>query len=87
MARNKAWKRWKDTTKYISKLKKVLYHWRVDDKVPKNWKELDETNKAKYLKKTVIKHIYPWKKMYQHNSIKKMRNQGKSIINNELKEN
>ena len=91
--RDKAYRRWKDRMKYISRLKKVLHYWVVKDKnAPykwrnaKNWKELDTLgSKAKQYKTVTKKWSYTYDKIESHIRNKKQRKEGKDITNNFLK--
>lgn len=91
--RDKAYRRWKDRMKYVSRLKKVLYYWGVEDKnapnkwrKAKNWKELDTPDsKAKQYKTITRKWSYMYDKIESHIRNKKQRKEGKDISNNFLK--
>ena len=78
MSRGRAYNIWKTRLKYISRLNKNLYWWRIEngvkynvfgDKIPRftrprNWKELDGGNRhAKLLKKTCALYKDNWKKV------------------------
>jgi hypothetical protein len=68
MSKGRAYRRWRSLLKYISRLKKNMYYWKVTDdseptkkgysymkkwRNPESWKELDEKGgHAKLLKKT-----------------------------------
>lgn len=90
--RGRAYRRWKTFTKYVEKLKERM-GWYVDDpnaprghRHPKDWKELDSTddNYVKMLKKTSTKWSSKWEDADDHTRIKKLRKEGKSLINDEL---
>lgn len=69
MSKGRAYRRWRSLLKYISRLKKNMYYWKVTDdsepakkgyfymkkwRSPQSWKELDEKGgHAKLLKNTV----------------------------------
>ena len=98
--RGKEYRRWKEITKYVSRLKKHMYYWLVRDGVrvtkdgrifphwrkPKTWKELDEKGgHSKLLKKTgSIEPNLKWEKADKKNKIKKLRAKSKDIIDEEL---
>lgn len=91
--RGRAYRRWKTFTKYISKVKERM-SWYVDDpnapsghRHPKNWKELntDDFHEVKMLKKTTTRWSSKWEDEEDHTRIKKMRGEGRDIIDNELK--
>lgn len=100
MSRGKAYNIWKSKTKYISRLKKCVYYWLVQDGVkvtkdgyiyknwrkPKSWKELDEKGgHSKLLKKTVcITPKLKWEKCDDKKRIKDIRQESKDIIDEEL---
>lgn len=94
MSRGRAYNIWKSRLKYISRLNKNLYWWRIEngvtynvfgDKIPRftrprNWKELDGGNRhAKLLKKTCALYKDNWKKVEERLSNKRMRIEGKRI--------
>jgi hypothetical protein len=90
--RGRAYRRWKTFTKYVEKLKERM-GWYVDDpnaprghRHPKDWKELDSTddNYVKMLKKTSTKWSSKWEDADGHTRIKKLRKEGKSLIDDEL---
>lgn len=90
--RNRAYRRWKTFTKYVEKLKERM-GWYVDDpnaprghRHPKDWKELDSTedNYVKMLKKTSTKWSSKWEDADDHTRIKKLRKEGKNLIDDEL---
>lgn len=90
--RGRAYRRWKTFTKYVEKLKERM-GWYVDDpnaprghRHPKDWKELDSTddNYVKMLKKTSTKWSSKWEDADDHTRIKKLRKEGKSLIDDEL---
>ncbi len=91
--RGRAFRRWKTFTKYVSKIKDRM-GWYVDDpnaprghRHPKDWKELDSTedNYVKILKKTSTKWSSKWEDADDHTRIKKLRREGKDLIDDELK--
>ena len=97
MSRGRAFNIWKSKSKYISRLKKNMYYWKVVDgetynrfgvKVPLwrkavNWMELDQGNKhAKKYKKTTTFYRDYWKQFEKRCENKKIRNQGKMTIIN-----
>jgi hypothetical protein len=91
--RGRAYRRWKTFTKYVEKLKERM-GWYVDDpnaprghRHPKDWKELDSTedNYVKILKKTSTKWSSKWEDADDHTRIKKLRREGKDLIDDELK--
>ena len=91
--RGRAYRRWKTFTKYVAKLKERM-GWYVDDpnaprghRHPKDWKELDSTedNYVKILKKTSTKWSSKWEDADDHTRIKKLRREGKDLIDDELK--
>ena len=53
---------------------------------PESWKEVEEVGTAgsKLLKKTPTPYTEPWKKVYDKQNIKKIREDSKNIINEEL---
>ena len=63
-------------------LKYTKYLWRN----PKNWEEADENNtaSAKSLKDTPTPYSEYWEKYENHHNVKKMREESKRIIDNEL---
>ena len=91
--RGRAYRRWKTFTKFISKIKKRM-GWYVDDpnsprgfREAKNWKELntDDYHSIKMLKKTSTRWSSKWEDYEDHIRIKKLRKDGKNIIDEELK--
>ena len=50
---------------------------------PESWKEAEEVC-SKQLKKTPTPYTEPWKKVYDRQNIKKIREDSKNIINEEL---
>ena len=91
--RGRAYRRWKTFTKYVEKLKERM-GWYVDDpnaprghRHPKDWKELDSTedNYVKILNKTSTKWSSKWEDADDHTRIKKLRREGKDLIDDELK--
>lgn len=91
--RGRAYRRWKTFTKYVEKLKERM-GWYVDDpnaprghRHPKDWRELDSTedNYVKILKKTSTKWSSKWEDADDHTRIKKLRREGKDLIDDELK--
>ena len=100
MTRGKAWNRWKTHLKYISRLKKHMYYWLVQDgektlnngrvvkiwRKPKSWKELDEKGgHSKLLRDTPsIEKKAKWEKVDDKRRIKSSREEGKKIIDEEL---
>ena len=91
-SRGKAYRRWKTFTKYVAKLNERM-GWYVDDpktprghRHPKDWKELDSTddNYVKMLKKTSTKWSSKWEDSDDHIRIKKMRQEGKNEIDEQL---
>ena len=92
--RGRAYRRWKTFTKYVSKLKERM-GWHINDpnaprgyRHPKDWKELDvdeNNNYVKMLKKTSTKWSSKWEDAEAHTRIKKLRREGKTIIDDELK--
>lgn len=90
--RSRAYRRWKNFTKYVEKLKERM-GWYVDDpnaprghRHPKDWKELDSTedNYVKILKKTSTKWSSKWEDSDDHIRIKRMRRDNKTLIDDEL---
>ena len=90
--RGRAFRRWKTFTKYVSKIKDRM-GWYVDDpnaprghRHPNNWKELDtdDANYVKMLKKTATKWSSKWEDSDDHIRIKKMRQEGKNEIGEQL---
>jgi len=90
--RGRAYRRWKNFTKYVEKLKERM-GWYVDDpnaprghRHPKDWKELDSTedNYVKILKKTSTKWSSKWEDSDDHIRIKRMRRDNKTLIDDEL---
>ena len=92
--RGRAYRRWKTFTKYVEKLKERM-GWYVDDpnaprghRHPKDWKELDNGKnnaEVKMLKKTSTKWSSKWEDADDHTRIKKLRREGKDLIDDELK--
>jgi len=92
--RGKAYRRWKTFTKYISKVKERM-GWYVDDpnaprghRHPKNWKEMDtdDAHEVKMLKKTSTRWSSKWEDYDDHIRIKKIREESRKIIDNNLKD-
>ena len=90
--RGRAYRRWKTFTKYVSKIKERM-GWYVNDpnapfghRHPKNWKELDtdDAHVVKQLKKTATKWSSKWEDVENHTRIKKLRQNNKNIIDDEL---
>lgn len=94
MEKGRAYRRWKNISKYISRLKENVHRWLVYDpsqnrrspyRNAKDWKDLDENSKfVKVLKKTVTRYTDPYDKIERHKGIKKARREGKKIIDVEL---
>lgn len=92
--RDKAYRIWKDAMKYISKLKENYYYWIIKDssapkgyRKAKNWKEIDNDNsEAKLYKKTMVRLSSKWGKYEDHIRIKKLREESRKMIDDELKE-
>ena len=91
--RGRAFRRWKAHTKYIARIKERM-GWYVDDpnaprghRHPKNWKEMDtdDAHEVKQLKKTRTKWSSKWEDWDDHLRIKKIRQEGRDIIDEELK--
>jgi hypothetical protein len=92
--RGRAYRRWKTFTKYVAKLKERM-GWYVDDpnaprghRHPTSWKELDvdeDNNYVKMLKKTSTKWSSKWEDSVDHIRIKRLRREGKNLIDDELK--
>ena len=91
--RGRAFRRWKTFTKYVSKLKERM-GWYVEDpnaprghRHPKDWKELDvddNNNYVKMLKKTSTKWSSKWEDADDKIRHKKLRRDGKNLIDDEL---
>jgi hypothetical protein len=100
MSRGKAYNIWKTKSKYISRLKKNMYYWKVQDgervnkfgyvakvwKKPSSWKELDQKGShVKLYKKTASpEKRSKWEEVDHHRYIKDMRDEGKRIIDEEM---
>ena len=90
--RDRAYRRWKTFNKFVSRVKKRLDWFVRDSTTPsgireaKNWKELntDDQHEIKMLKKTSIRYSSKWQDYYDHIKIKKLRKDGKNIIDEEL---
>jgi hypothetical protein len=92
--RGKAFRRWKTLTKYVAKLNERM-GWHVPDpntpkgyRHPKDWKELDNgknNSEVKMLKKTSTRWSSKWEDYENHTRIKKIRQEGRDIIDEELK--
>jgi hypothetical protein len=91
---NRALRRWKTFTKYVSRIKKRMW-WGIKDentpqghRYPKNWKEMDkdDAHEVKMLKKTSTRWSSKWEDSDNHIRIKKMRQDNKDIIDKELKD-
>ena len=94
--RGKAYKLWMGYLKYVSRINRNLYYWRVNDKnTPrgyrnaKNWKELDadSNSKIKLYKKTSKFWRDASRKIESHQKIKITRRESKDLENNALKDN
>ena len=93
--RNRAYRRWKTFTKYISRMKERMW-WYIEDpdaprgmRHPKNWKELDkdENNaEVKMLRKTTTRWTSKWSRAEAHLRIKKLREDDRNVIDEELKD-
>lgn len=90
--RGRAFRRWKTHTKYVAKIKERM-GWYVDDpnapkghRHPNSWKELDtdDFHSVKMLKKTTTRWSSKWEDCDDKARIKKMRQDGKDIIDEEL---
>lgn len=90
--RGRAYRRWKTFTKYLANIRERM-GWYVDDpntprgrRHPKNWKEMDtdDANYIKQLKKTRTKWSSKWEDWDDHLRIKKIRQEGRDIIDEEL---
>lgn len=90
--RGRAFRRWKTHTKYVAKIKERM-GWYVDDpnapkghRHPNSWKELDtdDSHYVKMLKKTTTRWSSKWEDCDDKTRIKKMRQDGKNIIDEEL---
>ena len=90
--RGRAFRRWKTYTKYVAKIKERM-GWYVDDpnapkghRHPNSWKELDtdDSHYVKMLKKTTTRWSSKWEDCDDKTRIKKMRQDGKDIIDEEL---
>lgn len=94
MSRGRAYNIWKSKSKYVSRLNKNLYWWKVESGetynrlgrliprfvTPKNWIELDNGNKyAKRYKKTTTLYKDPWKRVEKRLKNKQIRIEGKLI--------
>ena len=91
--RGRAYRRWKTHTKYVAKVKERM-GWYVDDpnaprgyRHPKNWKEMDadDAHDVKMLKKTSTRWSSKWEDYEDKTRIKKMRQDGRNIIDGEIK--
>lgn len=92
--RGKAWRRYKNISKYITRLKNNLYYCSIEDKarfsikqkfnswkIPKNWKEFkNNSHFANLLKNTKTINTYKSKQIYNHHSIKIERRESKKSI-------
>lgn len=92
-SRGRAYRRWKTFTKYLAKVKERM-GWYVDDpnaprghRHPNTWKELDsdDAHDVKMLKKTSTRWSSKWEDYENHTRIKKIRQEGRDIIDEELK--
>jgi hypothetical protein len=90
--RGRAFRRWKTFVKYVSKIKDRM-GWYVEDqnapkghRHPNNWKEMDndESHDVKMLKKTSTRWSSKWEDCDDHIRIKKIRQNNKNIIDDEL---
>lgn len=90
--RGRAFRRWKTFTKYVAKLNDRM-GWRVADsnapkgsRHPKNWQEMDrdDFHEAKMLKKTSTRWSSKWEDAEDHTRIKKIRQDEKNAIDEEL---
>lgn len=88
--RGKAYRLWKNQSKYISRINRNLYYWTVkDESCPngwrhaKNWKELDEDSdsKAKQYKKTSKFWREKWRQIEAHKNVKDIRKESKDLTN------
>ena len=92
MERNRAYRRWKTLNKLISRIKERFYYWHIKDpnapnkvRKAKNWKEIESFREAKMYKKTTVRYADGWKKVENRKRIKSYREEGKKIINDDLK--
>lgn len=94
--RGKAYRLWTAYLKYVSRVNRNLYYWRVkDENTPrgyrdaKNWKELDAdpSSKIKLYKKTSKFWRDASKKIESHQKIKTTRRESRDLENNALKDN
>ena len=92
-SRGRAYRRWKTFTKYLANIRERM-GWYVDDpnaptghRHPKSWKEMDtdDAHEVKMLKKTRTKWSSKWEDWDDHLRIKKIRQEGRDIIDEELK--
>ena len=93
-SRGRAYRRWKTFTKYLANIRERM-GWYIDDpnaprghRHPKTWKELDtdDAHEVKQLKKTRTKWSSKWEDWDDHLRIKKIRQEGRDIIDEELNE-
>ena len=91
--RGRAYRRWKTFTKYLAKVRERM-GWYVDDpnaprgrRHPKTWKELDrdDAHDVKMLKKTSTRWSSKWEDYENHIRIKKLRQEGRDEIDEQLK--
>ena len=91
--RGKAWRRHKNMSKYITRLKNSLYYCLIEDKtlpikqrykswrVPKSWREFkDNSHFANLLKNTKTINTYKSKQIDHHHSIKVDRRESKKSV-------
>ena len=92
--RGKAYRLWIAYLKYVSRINRNLYYWRVkDENAPrgyrdaKNWKELDADpeSKVKLYKKTSKPWRDSWKHWDSRQKVKKVRKESRDLENNTLK--
>ena len=92
--RGKAYRLWTAYLKYVSRINRNLYYWKVKDensprgyRDAKNWKELDADpeSKVKLYKKTSKHWREMWKKIESHQKVKKTRKESRDLENNTLK--
>ena len=93
--RGRAYRRWKTFVKYVAKVKERM-GWYVDDpnatrgkRHAKNWKELDTDNAhdVKMLKKTATRWSSKWEDCDDKRRIKKMRQDDKNAIEDNINNN
>lgn len=88
--RGKAYRLWTAYLKYVSRINRNLYYWRVkDENAPrgyrdaKNWKELDADpeSKVKLYKKASKPWRDSWKHWDSHQKVKKTRKEFCGMVN------